>query len=68
VDALEQVLAIEARMALEGIRILGLDPAAALRPLLARLSEACAPWSDRVMFEEIHATLGALRAHQKAHS
>jgi len=64
VEALEQVLAIEARMALEGLRILGMAPAAGLQPLVARLAEACAPWNDRVMFEEIGATLGALRAHQ----
>ncbi|WP_243288089.1 histidine ammonia-lyase [Geothrix terrae] len=64
VDALEQVLAIEARMALEGLRIVGLAPAAGLQPLVARLAEACAPWTDRVMFKEIDATLGALRAHQ----
>ncbi|WP_243314682.1 histidine ammonia-lyase [Geothrix paludis] len=65
VDALEQVLAIEARMALEGLRILGLAPATGLQPLVARLAEACAPWTDRVMFQEIDATLGALRAHQE---
>jgi len=66
VDALEQVLAIEARMALEGLRIIGLAPAAGLQPLMNRLAEACAPWTDRVMYEEINATLGALRAHQEA--
>ncbi len=66
VDALEQVLAIEARMALEGLRIIGLAPAAGLQPLMDRLSEACAPWSDRVMFEEIHATLGALRVYEES--
>jgi histidine ammonia-lyase len=66
VDALEQVLAIEARMALEGVRILGLAPAAGLQPLMDRLSEACAPWSDRVMFEEINKTLGALCAYEEA--
>ena len=66
VDALEQVLAIEARMALEGLRIIGLAPAAGLQPLIARLAEACAPWTDRVMYEELNATLGALRAHQEA--
>jgi histidine ammonia-lyase len=64
VDALEQVLAIEARMALEGLRIIGLAPAKGLQPLMERLSKACAPWADRVMFEEIHATLGALRAYE----
>lgn len=66
VDALEQVLAIEARMALEGLRIIGLAPAVGLQPLMDRLAGACAPWTDRVMFEEIGATLGALRAHQEA--
>ncbi|MCM2250393.1 MAG: histidine ammonia-lyase [Geothrix sp.] len=67
VDALEQVLAIEARMALEGLRIVGLAPARGLQPLMDRLAEACSPWTDRVMFVEIQATLGALRAHQEAH-
>ncbi len=66
VDALEQVLAIEARMALEGLRILGLAPAKGLQPLMDRLSEACAPWADRVMFEEINKTLGALCAYEEA--
>lgn len=66
VEALEQVLAIEARMALEGLRLIGLPPAEGLRPLLDRLAEACAPWEDRAMFEEIRTTLGALRAHQEA--
>jgi histidine ammonia-lyase len=66
VDALEQVLAIEARMALEGLRIIGLAPAAGLQPLVDRLAAACAPWTDRVMYEELNATLGALRAHQEA--
>ena len=65
VDALEQVLAIEARMALEGLRIVGLAPAAGLQPLMGRLAEACAPWADRPMFEEIRATLGALQAYQE---
>jgi len=64
VDALEQVLAIEARMALEGLRIVGLAPARGLQPLMDRLSEACAPWADRVMFEEIQRTLDALRAYE----
>jgi histidine ammonia-lyase len=68
VDALEQVLAIEARMALEGLRIIGLAAAPGLQPLIDRLSEACAPWADRVMFEEIHHTLDALHAHEEAHS
>jgi histidine ammonia-lyase len=66
VDALEQVLAIEARMALEGLRIIGLAPAKGLQPLMDCLSQACAPWADRVMFEEIHKTLGALCAYEEA--
>jgi histidine ammonia-lyase len=66
VDALEQVLAIEARMALEGVRILGLAPAAGLQPLMNQLSKACAPWADRVMFEELHRTLDALHAYEEA--
>jgi histidine ammonia-lyase len=66
VDALEQVLAIEARMALEGLRIIGLAPAAGLQPLMDQLAKACAPWADRVMFEEIHATLHSLRVYQEA--
>jgi histidine ammonia-lyase len=68
VDALEQVLAIEARVALEGLRILGLAPAAGLQPLMDQLAKACAPWADRAMFEEIHATLHSLRTYQEAHS
>ncbi len=63
VDAFEQVLAIEARMALEGIRILGKAPAARLQPLMDRLAAACAPWADRAMYVEIEATTEALRAH-----
>ena len=66
VDALEQVLAIEARMALEGVRLLGLAPATGLQPLMERLSEACAPWADRAMSEEIHRTLDALHAYEEA--
>jgi histidine ammonia-lyase len=66
VDALEQVLTIEARMALEGLRIIGLAPAVGLQPLMDRLSEACAPWADRVMFEEIQRTLAALHAYEEA--
>ncbi len=65
VDALEQVLAIEARMALEGLRIIGLAPAEGLQPLMDHLAEACAPWADRAMYEEIHATLGALRTYEE---
>ena len=67
VDALEQVLAIEARMALEGVRILGLAPAAGLQPMMARLASVCAPWVDRAMFVEIQHTLEALHTYQEAH-
>jgi histidine ammonia-lyase len=67
VDALEQVLAIEARMALEGVRIVGLEPALGLKPLMDRLASACAPWIDRAMFVEIQDTLCALQAHQETH-
>ena len=63
VDALEQVLVIEARMALEALRILGLAPGLGLQPLMECLGRACAPWSDRAMFEEIHATLQALNTY-----
>ncbi|MEI6472898.1 MAG: aromatic amino acid lyase, partial [Holophagaceae bacterium] len=66
VEALEQVLAIEARMALEGLRFIGLAPGEGLQPLMARLSAACAPWSDRAMYEEISASLQALRQHMDA--
>ena len=66
VEALEQVLAIEARMALEGIRLLGLEPGQGLQPLLRRLENACAPWHDRAMFVEINTSLQALRAHLDA--
>lgn len=66
VDGLEQVLAIEARMALEGVRLVGLAPAKGLEALMDRLSAACAPWADRAMFEEIQATSRALRGHQEA--
>ncbi len=65
VDGLEQVLAIEARMALEGVRLVGLAPAVGLKPLLSRLSTACAPWRDRPMFEEISLSLQALRLHMR---
>lgn len=68
VDALEQVLAIEARMALEGLRIIGLAPAEGLQPLMNCLSKACAPWADRVMFEEINKALGALRTYEESRS
>ena len=64
VDALEQVLAREARRALEGIRILGLKPASGLAPLMERLSAACPPWEDRPMYEEIAHCVAALQAHR----
>jgi histidine ammonia-lyase len=67
VDALEQVLAIEARMALEGVRLLGLAPATGLQPLMDHLSRACTPWVDRAMFEEIRRTLAALHSYEEAH-
>ena len=65
VDGLEQVLAIEARMALEGIRLIGLEPAEGLKPLMAQLSRVCPPWRDRPMFEEISLSLQALRLHMR---
>ena len=61
VEALEHVLAIEARMALEGVRILGLRPAAGVQPLLERLEAACPPWEDRPMYEEHARALQVLR-------
>lgn len=66
VEAFEQVLAIEARMALEGVRLVGLKPAAGLQPLYDRLSGACGPWEDRPMFKEIRATADALDAHMES--
>jgi histidine ammonia-lyase len=63
VDALELVLALEARMALEGVRILGMKPAAGLEPLMERLAAVCPPWTDRPMYEEIARAADALRAH-----
>ncbi|BDU72634.1 histidine ammonia-lyase [Mesoterricola silvestris] len=63
VDALEQVLALEARMALEGVRILGMAPARGLEPLMERLAAACPPWNDRPMYEEIAHAADALRVH-----
>jgi len=67
VDALEHVLSIEARMALEGVRIIGLKPAKGVQPLFERLAAACAPWNDRPMYEELSKTVEALRAHSAAH-
>jgi histidine ammonia-lyase len=63
VDALEQVLALEARMALEGVRILGMKPARGLTALMERLDAACPPWNDRPMYEEIAHAADALRVH-----
>ncbi len=63
VEALFQVLTIEARMALEGVRLVGLKPAAGLDPLVQRLSAACAPWTDRPMFEEMRSCADALAIH-----
>jgi len=61
VEALEQVLALEVRMALEGVRILAKAPADNLMPLVERLGRACPPWHDRPMYEEIRKTADALR-------
>jgi len=66
VDALEQVLALEARMALEGVRIIGLKPAAGLSKLVDALDTACPPWHDRAMHVEIEAAVGALRKYGTA--
>ncbi|MDE3032459.1 MAG: histidine ammonia-lyase [Acidobacteriota bacterium] len=66
VDGLEQVLAIEARMALEGVRLVGLAPAKGLEPLRDGLAAVCPPWSDRAMFEEIRAASAALQARAEA--
>jgi histidine ammonia-lyase len=63
VDALEQVLALEARMALEGIRIIGKKPAAGLTRLMETLESVCPPWQDRVMYAEIEAAVEALRSY-----
>jgi len=66
VDALEHVLSIEARMALEGVRIIGLKPAKGVQPLFERLAKACPPWNDRPMYEELNKTIEALREHTRA--
>ena len=63
VDALEQVLALEARMALEGVRIIGMKPALGLSKLIEELEAVCPPWQDRAMHLEIEAAVGALRKH-----
>ena len=63
VAALEQVLALEARMALEGVRILAAKPAANLAPLMEALAGPCPPWHDRPMYDEIRKTVNALRGY-----
>jgi histidine ammonia-lyase len=63
VDALEQVLALEARMALEGVRILDKEPAVNLKPLMEELGQDCPTWHDRPMYEEIRKTTDALRRY-----
>jgi histidine ammonia-lyase len=68
VDALEQVLVLEARMALEGVRILDKAPAVNLKPLMERLGQACPPWHDRPMYEEIRKTAAALRDYVRESS
>jgi hypothetical protein len=65
VDALEQVLVTEARMALEGVRILEMQPADNLKPLMEHLGQACPPWRDRPMYEEIRNAAQALRSYVK---
>jgi histidine ammonia-lyase len=62
VEGLEHVLALEARMALEGVRLVGLAPAEGLRPLVDALAAACPPWEDRAMAPEIAAARDALRS------
>lgn len=62
-DGLEQVLALEARMALEGVRILAKAPAANLQPLVDKLGAACPVWHDRPMYEEIRKTAAALQEY-----
>jgi len=68
VDALEQVLGLEARMALEAVRILDKAPAANLMPLVRCLGRACPPWNDRPMYEEIRKTAAALKAYVRESS
>jgi histidine ammonia-lyase len=64
-DALERVLALEARMALEGVRMVGLRPAEGLAGLVGALGAACPPWRDRAMYVEIEAAVGALRKYSR---
>jgi histidine ammonia-lyase len=68
VDALETVLTLEARMALEGVRILDKAPAVNLKPLMESLGKTCAPWHDRPMYEEIRKTAAALRDYVRESS
>jgi histidine ammonia-lyase len=68
VDALEQVLALEARLALEAVRILDKAPAGNLAPLVQCLGRACPPWNDRAMYEEIRKTAAALKAYVRESS
>jgi histidine ammonia-lyase len=68
VDALETVLALEARMALEGVRILAKEPAANLKPLMDRLAQDCPVWHDRPMYLEIRNTADALRDYVRQSS
>lgn len=63
VDGLEQVLALESRMALEGVRILAKAPAPSLQPLMDKLGGACPVWHDRPMYEEIRKTAAALQEY-----
>jgi histidine ammonia-lyase len=63
VDALEHVLALEARMALEGVRMLGKSPALGLAKLTDALGKACPPWHDRAMHIEIEAAVKAMRKY-----
>jgi hypothetical protein len=60
------VLTIEARVALEGIRFIGLQPARGVQALYDRLASACGPWNDRPMFEEIARTNAALQEYLAA--
>jgi len=65
VEALEYVLTLEARMALEGVRIIGKKPAPGLDDLVKALETVCPPWQDRAMYVEIEAAVEALRVYQQ---
>lgn len=67
VDALEHVLSIEARIAIEGIRILNLKPAEKLQPLMDKLCDACPEWQDRIMCDDLENTRQALREYTEMH-